>query len=366
MREGTEEAARLMADGDQAGAERVLLGLLKERPGDARANYMMASLCDQRGQERRAIPFYRRALATPEELPEEDLAGAYLGLGSTHRVLGEYEASRRVLREGLGYFPDDRALGTFLALTLYNLGEHREATSILLENLTETTDDPGIRLYGRVLSSYRPRLEHPPEAPALEDAGGPRSRGRHGGMRAERFVALESERLLLRRFRETDLATFLAYRNDPEVARYQDWEGSTEEEALRVIHVSEHEEPFAPGEWFQFAVALKETEQLVGDLGFRVGEDGRQAEVGYTLAREHWGNGYASEAVIRLLDHAFGVLGLHRVSAVVDQENLPSIALLERIELRREGAFAENVWFKGRWSSEYLYATLREEWLAGK
>jgi len=183
-------------------------------------------------------------------------------------------------------------------------------------------------------------------------------------MNVERFEALESGRLLLRRFSETDLEPFLAYRNDPEVARYQDWEELSEAEALRLIRASDREEPFAPGEWFQFALQLKDTGVLVGDLGFKVVPDGRQAEVGYTLAREHWGRGYASEAVSRLLDHAFGVLGLHRVCAVVDQQNLASVGVLERIGLRREGAFVENAWFKGRWSSEYLYATLRREWLA--
>ncbi len=131
-----------------------------------------------------------------------------------------------------------------------------------------------------------------------------------------------------------------------------------------MIPAHERGEPFFPGEWFQFAVELKETEVLVGDLGFRISEDGMQGKVGYTLAREHWGKGYATEAVSRLLDHAFGALGLHRVCAVVDQENAPSAAVLERLGLRREGAFVENAWFKGRLSSEYLYATLRKEWLA--
>ena len=182
-------------------------------------------------------------------------------------------------------------------------------------------------------------------------------------MRAGRFTRLETERLLLRRLRESDLESFLGYRNDPEVARYQSWEGCTKAEARGTILAMGREEPFAPGEWFQFAVGLKETGTLVGDLGFRVGEDGRQAEVGYTLAREQWGMGYASEAVSLLLDHAFGVLGLHRVYAITDQENAPSVAVLERLGLRREGAFVENAWFKGRWSSEYLYATLRGEWL---
>jgi RimJ/RimL family protein N-acetyltransferase len=178
------------------------------------------------------------------------------------------------------------------------------------------------------------------------------------------FTALETERLLLRRLREPDLSTFLAYRNDPEVARYQDWEGCTEAEARGMVRALRQAEPFFPGEWFQFGVELRETGELAGDLGFRITEDGKQGEVGYTLAREHWGKGYATEAVSRLLDHAFGALGLHRVYATVDQENAPSAAVLERVGLRREGAFVENAWFKGRWSSEYLYATLRKEWLA--
>jgi tetratricopeptide (TPR) repeat protein len=159
MHDRIEEALRLMDAGAQDKAERVLLGLLEERPDDARSNYLMASLCDQRGQERRAVPFYRRALARFEGLSEEDLASAYLGLGSTYRVLGEYEASLTTLREGIEHFPGDRALSTFLALTLYNLGEHRDATSIVLKNLIETTGDPGIRNYGRALSFYADHLD---------------------------------------------------------------------------------------------------------------------------------------------------------------------------------------------------------------
>ena len=137
----------------------MLLGLLEEHPEDARSNYLMASLCDQRGQKRRAVPFYRRALAHFEGLSEEDLASAYLGLGSTYRVLGEYEASLKTLQEGKERFPNDRALNTFLALTLYNLGEHRDATSILLKNLIETTGDPGIRNYVRALAYYADHLD---------------------------------------------------------------------------------------------------------------------------------------------------------------------------------------------------------------
>ncbi len=86
-------------------------------------------------------------------------------------------------------------------------------------------------------------------------------------------------------------APFLAYRNEPEVARYQDWEGFFEGEARGMILALEREEPLVPGEWFQFAVELKETGKLVGDLGFRVSEDSKQGEVGYTFARGQLGGG---------------------------------------------------------------------------
>jgi RimJ/RimL family protein N-acetyltransferase len=182
-------------------------------------------------------------------------------------------------------------------------------------------------------------------------------------MRGEGFPRLETERLILRRFADSDLAPFLAYRNDPQVARYQAWESCTKHNASAMIEELKSLQPGTPGEWFQFAIELKQTGALIGDCALKVEQDGRQAEIGFTLSREHQGKGYASEAVSRLLDYAFGDLGLHRVIAITDRENEPSLALLERLGMRREGCFVRNAWFKGRWASEYLYAVLDEEWL---
>jgi RimJ/RimL family protein N-acetyltransferase len=159
-----------------------------------------------------------------------------------------------------------------------------------------------------------------------------------------------------------DLEPFWAYRNDPEVARYQSWESCSEREALDFIREMSSSEPGTPGEWFQFAVELKESGQLIGDRGLKTEEDGRQAEIGVTLSREYQGMGYASEAVSRLLDHAFGYLALHRVVAIVDKENVPSVALVERLGMKREGPFVQNAWMEGHWTSEYLYAILRDLW----
>ena len=178
------------------------------------------------------------------------------------------------------------------------------------------------------------------------------------------FTRIESERLILRRFEDSDLVSFVAYRNDPEVARYQSWDSFEEREARAFIREVESAQPGVPGGWFQFALESKETGDLVGDCALQVdGQEHYRAEIGYTLARDHQGQGFASEAVSRLLDYAFDVLGLHRVIAIADCRNKPSWALLERVGLRREGHFLEGVWFKGEWSDEYLYAVLKDEWL---
>ncbi|MDQ3754789.1 MAG: GNAT family N-acetyltransferase [Acidobacteriota bacterium] len=176
------------------------------------------------------------------------------------------------------------------------------------------------------------------------------------------FTPLESARLILRRFTDADLAAFIAYRNDPLVAKYQSWESYSERQAAEFIRDYRNLEPGVAGTWFQFAVELKATGALIGDCALCVRSDAtREAEIGYTLAREYQGRGYATEAVTRLLDYTCGDLGARRVVALTDCRNAASITLLERLGLRREEHF-KNVWFKGYWAEEYLYALSADEW----
>jgi RimJ/RimL family protein N-acetyltransferase len=177
------------------------------------------------------------------------------------------------------------------------------------------------------------------------------------------FTAIETERLAIRRFAEADLPAFLVYRNDPEVARYQSWEVTTEEQARDFLVALHDEEPGRPGGGFQFAVALRDDDALIGDIYLRLFDyDARQGEIGYTLARPQQGRGYAREAVAAVLGYAFETLGLYRMTATVDQENAPSIALLERLGMRREGASRQSFFNKGAYRDEFQYAILAAEW----
>jgi len=172
-----------------------------------------------------------------------------------------------------------------------------------------------------------------------------------------------TERLVLRRFRQSDVDAFVAYRNDPEVARYQSWDPVTEAEARTLIARESEREIGLPGRGIQIAIERKDTGDTIGDLYLQLDAlEPRQAELGYTLARDQQGNGFATEAVSCLLDHVFRGLQLHRIIAYTDCDNTPSIALLERLGFRREGHFLQSYWSRDHWTDEYLYAMLRDEW----
>lgn len=183
--------------------------------------------------------------------------------------------------------------------------------------------------------------------------------------RAARPEAIDTPRLRLRRFTAADLPAFVAYRSDPQVARYQSWDGCTPDQADAFLAEQDGLRPGTPGAWFQFALEPRAGGALLGDCALHVhAEDPRLGTIGYTLARGAQGHGYATEAVRALLDYAFATLGLHRVCATTDCRNAPSVALLERVGMRREAHLLQHVWFKGGWCDEYVYALLRHEWAA--
>ncbi|WP_214408266.1 GNAT family N-acetyltransferase [Pseudonocardia lacus] len=181
------------------------------------------------------------------------------------------------------------------------------------------------------------------------------------------FTGLRTGRLVVRRFAAADLAAFAAYRSDPAVARYQGWEAPyPRERAERMLAELDHEHPDTPGRWFQFAVALAGTDELLGDCGVFVPLDRPcQAELGFTFAAEHQGRGYATEAVRRVLDYLFLDRGKHRVVASCDDRNVRSAALLRRVGMRREGLQLQSTWSKGEWTNDELYAVLHHEWPGG-
>lgn len=177
-------------------------------------------------------------------------------------------------------------------------------------------------------------------------------------------ILFESDRLRFRLFNQEDLEVFFAYRSDPEVSSLQGWpEPYTREMAEKSLAEILAVEPGVKGEWLQIALEDKVSGHIIGDIAYKVlSSDETQAEIGLTLAKAYQGAGYGREACIRLLTYLFDECNLRRVIACTDVLNTPAQQLLEKVGFRQEAHFIDNLWFKGRWSSEYWYGMLQREW----
>ena len=180
----------------------------------------------------------------------------------------------------------------------------------------------------------------------------------------EGFTELTGPRVALRRFQRADVAAFVAYRSSAEVARYQNWDAPyPREEGERFVQEVQRQHPDTAGEWYQFAVALRATGELIGDCAAMPhADDPRQCDIGYTIAPAHQGRGYATEAARLLVGYLFTARGKHRIAAWCDPRNAASVAVLERLGMRREGHLRQSTWAKGEWTDDLLYAVLRDEW----
>ena len=109
-------------------------------------------------------------------------------------------------------------------------------------------------------------------------------------------------RVILRRLAPADLVRFQAYRHDPEVGLYQEWEPVPDQVAIQFLEDMSKVRLFPLGVWIQLGIAEEQTNDLIGDVGVWVSADDREAEIGFTLAREAQGSGLGTEAVRQLID----------------------------------------------------------------
>ncbi len=153
------------------------------------------------------------------------------------------------------------------------------------------------------------------------------------------FVELVTARLVIRRLRLSDAARLAEYRNDPEVARYQSWATPfSKADAMDFIADMEHRHPGDPGEWFQFAIASKDSDILIGDCAVCCSRTPPWvAELGCSLSPAWQGRGHAGEAVRAVRDYALGTLGAEWLLAVADRRNAAARRLMESMGLTEGG-----------------------------
>jgi aminoglycoside 6'-N-acetyltransferase len=151
------------------------------------------------------------------------------------------------------------------------------------------------------------------------------------------FLPFERERIRLRRLREDDLSRFLAYRSDPAVARFQGWAPMSPAQAADTLHDYAACADHPAGAWRQFAIAAADDDGLLGDLGLWLADDGREAEIGLSVAPAAQGQGVGAAAVRAVCDLLFAHTRVRCVRAAADTRNAACLRMLARAGLHETG-----------------------------
>ena len=173
---------------------------------------------------------------------------------------------------------------------------------------------------------------------------------------------VETDRLTLRNFRQGDAADLFAYLHHPRSSCFLSLKledlGAAKAEVAKRSRDDAH-----------IAVCLRSSDRLIGDL-FCVHEPPDTYSVGWNFNADFGGAGYASEAARALFDYLFTVKLARRLYAYVEEDNIASQRLCERLGMRNEGLFREFVSFvtdddgAPRFENTMQYAILRKEWTA--
>ena len=150
---------------------------------------------------------------------------------------------------------------------------------------------------------------------------------------------LRTERLLLRRWRESDHAPFARLNGDPEVMQHFP---ATLDETQSNVMAELLDAGLAARDYGLWATEIVATGEFIGFVGLAAPTWEAVftpcVEIGWRLDKPHWGNGYASEAANEVLWHGFTRVGLDEIVSFTTLANLPSFAVMQRIGMSRDPA----------------------------
>lgn len=174
------------------------------------------------------------------------------------------------------------------------------------------------------------------------------------------FPTFQSARLILRALKMADAQDLFRCCREPAVSRYSEWYPHADLGQSRA-YISWMQSQYRKREGTTFAVCERMGGRLIGTASYiHLDLEHRTSEIGYCLAADCWGKGYAVEAAYTLMDHGFRRMGLHRISATVMPENARSIRVLEKLGFSREGLMKKAIYCKGEDHDLWLYAVTDE------
>ena len=167
-------------------------------------------------------------------------------------------------------------------------------------------------------------------------------------------TVIETKRLVLRRVTAADLDELIAIHADPDIQRFM---GAFDQDRA-IEWLDRVDRAWQDHGYGRLAITDRATGRLLGRTGLQYFEQFAETELGWTLRRDAWGCGYATEAARACADWAFGEFEIPYLTSLIEPDNQRSIKLAERLGLTplRNDVLLERPFV--------VYAVTREIWLA--
>jgi len=173
---------------------------------------------------------------------------------------------------------------------------------------------------------------------------------------------IQTQRLILRMAKRKDAADIYQYAQDPEVAEHVLWDAHQSfSESLAYVRYLRDQYRFGkPSSW---VIVLKTTGRVIGTIGYTEwDEDNEILEIGYSLSKDYWNQGYMTEALHEVVRFSFENLPVHRLEAMHETTNPASGRVMEKCGMQREGLLKSRIWNKTHFSDVVIYGITRESY----
>lgn len=175
------------------------------------------------------------------------------------------------------------------------------------------------------------------------------------------FPLIETQRLQLRELRVEDAGALYRMFSDPDLMRYWGQPHSTIADTTAMVDsiISS----FRSRSGIEWAVTIKGSDVLIGKVcHHRLLKAHFRSEIGYILAKQHWGLGFATEAVGAIVAFGFDKMGLHSIEAQLDPANVRSANVLEGLGFVKEAHLRENFFVHGAFVDTAIYSLLQSSY----
>ncbi|MBQ3080487.1 MAG: GNAT family N-acetyltransferase [Clostridia bacterium] len=178
----------------------------------------------------------------------------------------------------------------------------------------------------------------------------------------DQMPRIETDRLVLRKLEMRDAPDMFEYSRDPLVAKHVLWDAQTSVSESRG-YIRYMLRKYRSGEPSSWGIEEKASGKIIGTIGYMwYQRENNSCEVGYSLARAHWGRGYMTEALKAVIAYSFKTLRIHRVEAQHETDNLASGRVMEKCGMTKEGTLRGRLYNKGKYVDVHVYSILREEY----